>query len=77
MQDLVFEPQVWCTILANATNMGRPVIEVGISNGSTSLYSAQTIIARGVGRSFWNDGQAITVQPVPATAGHAGPDSNT
>jgi hypothetical protein len=73
---LTFEPVVYCTILAGAINMGRPVIEIGISNGSTSVYADQTIIARGMGRSYWNDGQVINVRPIPANdaLGHSGAD---
>jgi hypothetical protein len=74
IQSLTFEPWVFCTILAGATNMGRPVVEVGISNGSTSTYADQVIVARGVGRTFWNDGQVVNVMPVPASAGHSGAD---
>lgn len=73
---LTFEPLVYCTILCGASNMGRPVVEVGISNGSTTTYAAQTIIARGVGRSYWNDGQVVNVRPIPANdnLGHSGAD---
>lgn len=76
VQSLTFEPLVYCTILAAAANMGRPVIEVGISNGSTVNYSDQTIIARGYGRSYWNDGQVVNVRPIPANDGlsHSGAD---
>ena len=74
IQSLTFEPWVFCSILAEASNMGRPVIEVGISNGATTLYSEQVIIGRGVGRTFWNDAQVINVMPVPANNGQTGPD---
>ena len=74
IQSVVFEPWVFCSILAGASNMGRPMIEVGISNGTTTLYSEQAIIGRGVGRTFWNDQQVINVMPVPLVNGQTGPD---
>ena len=75
IQSITFEPWVFCTIVAGATNMGRPVIEVGISDGTTTDYGDQTIVARGYGRSFYNDGQVVNVMPLPISSPHSGDDS--
>lgn len=74
VQSITFEPQVYCTILAGAQNMGRPVIEVGISDGTTTDYEDQVIVARGLGRTAFNDGQVINVMTIPAEDGHSGDD---
>lgn len=71
VQGMNFQPMAFMTLLASAINGGRPCIEIGISQGAQP-YLNQTIIARGVGRNAWNDLQAITVVPIPASAGHAG-----
>lgn len=66
-----FVPIVFMTIMASATNGGRPVIEVRMSSGQQG-YANQTLVARGVGRNNWNDLQSITVLPASATTGSAG-----
>lgn len=66
-----FQPMVFMTLLVSASNGGRPVVEVRMSAGSAG-YTAQTLVARGVGRNNWNDLQAISVVPVPAAPGLTG-----
>lgn len=68
---ITFQPAVFMSILAGASNGGRPVIEVRMSAGSNT-YANQTLIARGVGRNNWNDLQTVNVKPVPAATGHTG-----
>jgi hypothetical protein len=71
VQNISFQPLVFMSVLAGAVNGGRPVIEVRISSG-VATYANQTLVARGVGRSCWNDAQTINVLPAPASAGHTG-----
>jgi len=66
-----FQPLVFMSLLAGAINGGRPVIEVRMSDG-LDTYADQTLIARGVGRSCWNDLQTINVLSAPAGSGHTG-----
>jgi hypothetical protein len=66
-----FQPLVFMTAIVSAVNGGRPVIEVRMSAGAAT-YTNQTLVARGVGRNNWNDGQAIAVLPMPAAVGHTG-----
>lgn len=65
------QPMVFMSLLASGANGARPVIDVGISSGQQP-YVNQILIARGLGRSCWNDLQAITVKPVPSVLGHTG-----
>jgi LysM repeat protein len=71
IQLMPFQPVVFMSLLAGAVTGGRPVVEVRISAGQKS-YSNQTLVARGTGRSSWNDLNAITVLPTPAAPGHSG-----
>ena len=64
------QPMVFISLLASATNLGRPVVEVWISN-SPATYGTGTMIARGAGRSFWNDKASISVVPYSTTQGHS------
>jgi len=68
VQNIAFQPWVFATVLATPASYGRPVIEAAISDGSAS-YAGQTIVARGVGRSNFNDLQAVAVSPCPAGPG--------
>ena len=64
-----FVPMAMMNVFPASQNGGRPVIEIGLSAGPAS-YSTQKIIARGMGRSCWNDRQSVTVFPTPAVAGN-------
>jgi hypothetical protein len=68
-----FQPMVYMTLLASAILGGRPIVEVRMSSG-VATYANQTLVARGIGRSQWNDpnGQVINVVPIPGAAGHSG-----
>jgi len=45
---------------------GRPVVEVRIGDNTQTTYAAQTLIAQGYGRRYYNDYQCITVFPCTA-----------
>lgn len=66
-----FYPRAYMSILALATNLGRPVVEVWISN-APMIYGAGTLVARGSGRTFWNDLMTVNVVPVPSKTGQVG-----
>lgn len=61
---VIGQPWVWLCTSAAAT--GRPVIEVRIGDNTQTTYAAQTLIAQGFGRSWYNDYQVITAIPVTA-----------
>lgn len=63
---LSFQPEVWMSVFASAVNLGRPVIEVWLSN-SQFAYGTGTLVARGVGYNFWNDLMPIDVVPIVKT----------
>lgn len=65
------QPVAFMNLLVSGANGARPVVDICISS-SQQPYAGQTLIARGVGRSCWNDMQAITVLPVPSVLGHTG-----
>jgi hypothetical protein len=65
------QPMALLNLLVSGVNGARPIVDVCISSGQQP-YASQTLIARGVGRSCWNDLQAITVLPVPSVLGHTG-----
>lgn len=71
VQSIAFQPMVFMSLMVGAISGGRPVVEVRISVGPNT-YAKSTLVARGMGRSSWNDLQAITVFPAPASAGHSG-----
>ena len=66
----VHQPQVFMNLFASASNLGRPVVEVWINNASAT-YGTGTMIARGVGRGFWNDKMPISVVPATTAQGHS------
>jgi hypothetical protein len=66
-----FYPRVYMSLLASAANLGRPVVEVWISN-APMIYGAGTLVARGAGRNFWNDAMTVNVVPVPSKTGQVG-----
>lgn len=68
---VAFQPVVSMSLLAKAVNLGRPVVEVWISN-SQFAYGTGTLVARGVGRNFWNDLMTVNVVAVPARNGQVG-----
>ncbi|QIG58154.1 hypothetical protein SEA_SKOG_2 [Gordonia phage Skog] len=52
------------------SNGGRPVIEVRMGGATDTDYEDQDILlARGVGREYYNSDQIVTVLPVPTTTG--------
>lgn len=65
------QPQVYMSVEVSGVNGARPAIDVAIGSGEQP-YSAQTLIARGVGRNCWNDSQALTVLSAPSILGHTG-----
>lgn len=68
---LPFQPLVWMSMLIKAINLGRPVVEVWISNAPFT-YGSGTLVARGMGRNYWNDLMTVTVRPVPNKTGQVG-----
>ena len=68
---LSFQPHVYMSLLAKAVNLGRPVVEVWVSN-SQFAYGTGTLVARGEGRNFWNDLMTVNVNPVPARNAQTG-----
>lgn len=66
-----FQPMVFMSVLAKATNYGRPVIEVWINSGPAG-YGVGTLVARGMGRNFWNDFMTVNVVPVPNNTSQLG-----
>ena len=62
MQSLKFVPLVYATVIATSASMGRTVIEARISEGS-AVHDSQTLIARGTGRDYYVNKQAIAVSP--------------
>jgi hypothetical protein len=66
-----FKPLVYMTALVNGV-MAKPIIDVFITNSTTAptgYSTAGTLIARGEGRSLWNDYAALDIIPVPDTTG--------
>ncbi|QDF18656.1 hypothetical protein SEA_PUPPER_170 [Gordonia phage Pupper] len=56
------------------SNGGRPVIEIRMGGATNTTYASQTtLLARGVGREYFNSDQIISVLPVP-TAQSMGQD---
>jgi len=65
-----FQPLVFGYVIAQSP-LGRPVIEVRMSNGSAP-YASQTRIGIGVGRSLYVDAQPIPIIGAPATVNQVG-----
>lgn len=68
-KSITFQPVFLATVMATQASGGRCVIEARMSDGPSSVYSSQTLIARGFGRTLYNDLQPVVVIPVPATNG--------
>lgn len=68
-----FVPEVFMSLLVKAVNLGRPVVEVWISNSSFG-YGTGQLLSRGTGRNFWNDpnGMTVNVVPVPSRNSQVG-----
>lgn len=66
-----FYPRAWMSLLVAATNLGRPVVEVWMSNAQMT-YGQGILVARGMGRDFWNDLMTVNVVPMPSRAGQVG-----
>lgn len=62
VQSVKFVPLVYATVIATSASMGRTVIEARISEGSAA-HDSQTLIARGTGRDYYVNKQAIAVSP--------------
>lgn len=69
-----FRPLVYMIVNTQTDNkLGRPVIEVRMSNGPTTLYSTSNpLVAMGTGRSFYTGTQAIAVMPCASANGQVG-----
>jgi len=75
-----YQPMCFMSLLVSAQSGGRPLVEVGYSPTGDTSYANQkkVVVAMGVGRSNWNDAQAVTVTPVPFPSGTqfvAGPNT--
>jgi hypothetical protein len=66
-----FVPEVYMSLLVHAVNLGRPVVEVWISNAPFA-YGTGTLLSRGTGPNFWNDLMTVNVVPVPARNAQVG-----
>lgn len=65
-----FRPWVFLSAFVSCIAGARPVIEVRIaSTNVTPTYAGSTLVAQGIGRSFYNDYHAISVLTVPDAAG--------
>lgn len=65
--NVAFKPLVYM-IAEVAGVMAKPMIDVFITNATTAptlFSSAGTLIARGEGRSLWNDNAMLSVGPMP------------
>lgn len=66
---LSFQPLVFMQVFVTGL-MAHPVIEVRVANSATAVsYASSTLVARGQGRSLYNDFAAVTVLPCPSTTG--------
>jgi len=63
-----FRPLVFLSALVAIPGNAQPIIEVCLSDGEAD-YDSSTLVAMGVGRSFYDDPHTVTVLPVPATTG--------
>ena len=54
------------------STMGKPVLDIMVSNGEAA-YLAQTLVARGLGRTCWQDEQVLSADSFPGTNGATGP----
>lgn len=70
-QSLNFHPWAFASVFIQATNNGRPCVELRISNGTPASYAASTLIAQGVARNAYNDYSSISVMPCPDTTGES------
>lgn len=75
VQSLTFVAMVTCTVMM-ASTMGKPVLEVRISNGQ-AVYGSQTLVARGVGRTCYSTPQAVSAWAYPGASGAHGPSGLT
>lgn len=67
---LTFQPLVYLAAFITGTG-AQPVIEVRIANSTTAVsYAAGALVAKGVGRSLYNDYHAVIATP-------AGPDASS
>lgn len=71
IQSVTFIPMVFCALLAQSA-MGKPIVEIRMSNGSAP-YASQTLVARGEGRSCYQSPQVISACSVPGVNGATGP----
>lgn len=70
---VTFHPLVFMACFVTGSG-AQPVIEVRIANSTTAVsYAAGTLVAKGVGRSFYDDYHAVMVTPSPATTGQSYP----
>ena len=68
-----FRPMVFMHALVTGL-LAHPIIEVKIANSTTApAYSAMTLVAQGLGRSYYNDYAAVAVVPVGDTTGESYP----
>jgi len=66
-----FYPEAYMSLLVKAVNLGRPVVEVWMSN-APMVYGAGILVSRGKGRDFWNDFMTVNVVPVGSKTGQVG-----
>lgn len=61
---ITFQPWCFMSLFVQAKNLGRPMVEVWVNSGDPgSVYGVGSLVARGIGRSFWNDFMAVNVVP--------------
>lgn len=67
-QSVAFQPLAYALVAVDSTPGGRPIVEIRMSNG-TAVYSSQTLIAQGIGRSMFSGRQIVAVTPASAVSG--------
>jgi hypothetical protein len=72
VQSVAFQPLAYASVAVDTTPGGRPILEMRISDGAAA-YSAQTLIAQGIGRPIYNGRQIVAVTPASATVGASNP----
>ncbi len=67
VQSVKCNPLVFGTVIATSAALGRTVIEARVSDGS-AVHDSQTLIARGTGRDYYANKQAIALSPTGSIA---------
>jgi hypothetical protein len=72
VQNVVFHPLAYASVVVDTTPGGRPILEMRISNGAAD-YAAQTLIAQGIGRPIHTGKQVVALTPASDIMGATNP----